>query len=278
VGILTDRKLKALERKPAAPGTTYDVADGVVPGLAVRVMASGRRSFVLVARFPGKDGKTKNPTRRALGAYGALTLEKAREKARIWLDLIDRGIDPRFEEERQRQAALRRQENSFSAVAEQFIRRHISKTRKAAIVERELRREFIARWGARPITDITPHDVVAVIDAVVDRGAPYQAHNLLGHVRTLFNWAIARGIYGLDRSPCDRLRPATVIGKKLARRRVLDDDELRAFWRPPSGSVTPTGRCFACSRSPGSANPKSGKHVGANSISTASYGQFPPSG
>jgi integrase len=244
VGILTDRKLKALERKPAAPGTTYDVADGVVPGLAVRVMASGRRSFVLVARFPGKDGKTKNPTRRALGAYGALTLEKAREKARIWLDLIDRGIDPRFEEERQRQAALRRQENSFSAVAEQFIRRHISKTRKAAIVERELRREFIARWGARPITDITPHDVVAVIDAVVDRGAPYQAHNLLGHVRTLFNWAIARGIYGLDRSPCDRLRPATVIGKKLARRRVLDDDELRAFWRATQRLGYPYGSLF----------------------------------
>jgi hypothetical protein len=29
---LTDRKLKALQRQPAAPGKTYDVADGVVPG------------------------------------------------------------------------------------------------------------------------------------------------------------------------------------------------------------------------------------------------------
>jgi integrase len=244
VGTLTDRKLKALKRKPAAPGTTYDVADGVVPGLAVRVMPSGQRSFVLVARFPGKNGKAKNPTRRSLGAYGALTLEKAREKARIWLDLIDRGIDPRFEEERLRQAALRRQENSFAAVAEQFIKRHLSKTRKATIVERELRREFIARWGARPITDITQHDVVAVIDAVVDRGALYQAHNLLGHVRVLFNWAIARGIYGLERSPCDRLRPAAVIGKKLARRRVLDDDELYAFWRATRRLGYPYGPLF----------------------------------
>jgi integrase len=194
-------------------------------------MPSGQRSFVLVARFPSGGGKARNPTRRSLGSYGLLTLEKARQKARAWLDLIDRGIDPRLEEQQQRQAALRRHENSFAAVAEQFIKRHVSKIRKAAVVERELRREFVARWGARPITDITQHDVVAVIDEVVDRGATYQAHNLLGHVRGLFNWAIARGVYGLDRSPCDRLRPAAVIGKKLARQRVLNNDELRAFWR-----------------------------------------------
>src|SRR6516165_10340866 len=87
--ILTDRTLKALARKPAAPGKTYDVADGVVPGLAVRVMPSGVRSFVLVARFPG----SRNPTRRSLGAYGALTLQKAREKARTWLQMIERGVD-----------------------------------------------------------------------------------------------------------------------------------------------------------------------------------------
>jgi integrase len=126
-------------------------------------------------------------------------LSGARDKARSWLDLISRGMDPKVEIERQRRAAQREKENSFAAVAEQFIQRHVSKTRKAAVVERELRREFIERWGGRPITEITQHDLVAVIDEVVDRGARYQAHNLLGHVRSLFNWAIARGVYGLRR-------------------------------------------------------------------------------
>jgi integrase len=223
---LTDRALKALENKPAARGTTYDVADGVVPGLQVRVMPSGARTFVLTTRYPGSN----NPTRRSLGSYGELTLEQARDKARQWLVLIKRGVDPAHEEERQRQVQLRKQKNSFAAVAEEFIKRHVSKTRKAAIVERELRREFIERWGDRPVTDITQHDVVSVIDEVVDRGAPYQAHNLLGHVRTLFNWAIGRGVYGLERSPCDRLKPKNVIGRKLARQRVLTDAEIRALW------------------------------------------------
>jgi integrase len=239
-GTLTDRKLKALERRPAAAGKTYDVADGVVPGLHVRVMPSGMRTFVLVARFAG----SKNPTRRALGSYGELTLEQARQKARHWLDLIGRGVDPKHEEERQRQAALRQQKNSFAAIAEEYIRRHVTKLRRSAVVERELRHEFIDRWGDRPITDITQHDVVAVIDEVIDRGAPYQAHIVFGHVRTLFNWAIARGVYGLDRSPCDRLRPAAVIGKKLARQRVLSDDEVRAFWGATEAMGYPYGPLF----------------------------------
>jgi integrase len=235
---LTDRNLKAL--RPAPDGKPYDVRDGLVPGLRIRVMGTGALSFVLLARFPGSP----HPTRKALGSYGKLTLEQARAKAREWFALIAKGIDPAAEDERKRQAALRQQENSFAAVAEQFLKRHVSKTRKAVVVERELRREFIARWGTRSITDITQHDVVAVIDEVVDRGAPYQAHNLLAHIRTLFNWAIARGIYGIDRSPCDRLRPAAVIGKKLSRHRVLDDEELRAFWRATGRLGYPYGPLF----------------------------------
>jgi hypothetical protein len=40
----------------------------------------------------------------------------------------------------------------------------------------DIRREFISRWADRPITEITRRDVLAVIDASVDRGNPYQAH------------------------------------------------------------------------------------------------------
>jgi integrase len=235
---LTDRSLRAM--KPRADGRPYDKMDSVVPGLGVRVLASGQRTFVLIARYPGST----NPTRRALGGYGELTLEKARGKARDWLEMLRKGVDPHTEEERRRQSELRRQENSFAAVAEEFIKRHVSKTRKAAIVERELRREFIDRWGARPITDITQHDVVAVLDEAVDRDAPYQAHNLLGHVRTLFNWAIARGVYGIDRSPCDRLKATAVIGKKLARKRILNDDEMRALWSATDAIGYPFGPIF----------------------------------
>lgn len=54
---------------------------------------------------------------------------------------------------------------------------------------------------------------------------------MLGHIRSLFNWAINRGSYGLESSPCDRLRPAILIGAKEPRQRVLADEELVVLWR-----------------------------------------------
>jgi integrase len=228
---LNDRSLKAA--KPAPKGKTYDKMDTLVPGFGVRVSDKGRKTFILVARYPGSS----NPTRRALGEYGALTLEKARERARDWIEMLRRGVDPREDKERQQLAEQRNRENSFLAVAEEFIRLAVigpdpdkPKQRKGREMRREIENEFISRWGSRPITDITARDVVAVLDEAVARGAPYQAHNLLGHIRRLFNWAIGRHIYGLDKSPCDRMKSKDVIGPKLSRTRVLSDAELRALW------------------------------------------------
>jgi integrase len=148
-------------------------------------------------------------------------------------------------------AEQRKRSNSFRAVAEEFIRLAVigpdpakPKQRKGAVVKRNIEREFISRWGARPITDISPHDVIAVLDEAVARNAPYQAHNLLGHIRRVFNWAIARGVYGLDRSPCDRMRPREVIGQKALRTRVLAVAELGALWRASASIAYPYGPLF----------------------------------
>jgi integrase len=80
-----------------------------------------------------------------------------------------------------------------------------------------------------------------VIDAAKARGAPYRAHNLLGHARRLFNWAIARRVYGIDRSPCDRMVPSQVIGPKRVRDRILTDEELRAVWNAAQKMGYPNG-------------------------------------
>ena len=163
-------------------------------------------------------------------------------RARGWIELLQQGIDPGEAETRERHAAQRRQANNFSAVAEAFIA-YCRRTdqRKARAVEREVRAEFIMRWGSRPIAEITPDDVVTVIDAAVARGAEYQAHNLLGLIRRLFNWAIGRSVYGLHHSPCDRLRPRDLIGRRAMRTRVLTDDELRAFWHATGAMRYPWG-------------------------------------
>ena len=221
---LTDRKLKSLRNKPPKAGTTLDVDDGVVRSLKARVMPSGEISFVLVARYPG----SKNPTRRSLGCMASSRLKRLARKRASGASCCARG-STRMQRNigignwncgGRRTRLTPSQKNSSSGTFLKPGRPRSSNVSSGG--------ESIERWTGRPITDITQHDVVAVIDAAVDRDAPYQAHNLLGHVRTLFNWAIARGVYGLDRSPCDRMRPAAVIGKKLARQRILNDDGIRA--------------------------------------------------
>ena len=107
---LTDRTLKAL--KPAAAGKSTDVWDATVAGFGVRMSGSGRRTFVLMARYPGSG----NPTRRAIGVYDEISLADARAKAVDWKKQIGRGIDPAVAEEEARQAALRRREITFAAV------------------------------------------------------------------------------------------------------------------------------------------------------------------
>jgi Arm DNA-binding domain/Phage integrase family/Phage integrase central domain len=222
--VLNDRIIKAI--KPAAAGKRVEVWDALVPGLGVRVTDTGTKSFVLVARYGGAD----NPARRALGSYGALTLEQARNKAREWLALIQRGIDPQAEVERQRLAEQRKRAGTFASVCEDYIRDKLSTQRRGRDAELQLRNEFIKRWGERPITEITPADVKAVVREVKDR-APYMAHALLSNVRRMFNWAIEQGDYGLEHSPCDHLKAKSLIGERQPRSRILSDDEIRAFWR-----------------------------------------------
>jgi integrase len=214
--------------------------DTQVRGFGVRVSEKGRKTFILVTRYPG----SKNPTRRAIGEYDAISLADARETARDWLAMIRRGVDPREDLERQRVVEQRKRENSFRAVCEEFFRLALPKQRKARQVQQDIEREFIPLWGGRPITEITSHDIVRVLDAAVGRGHLHQAHNLLGHIRRLFNWAIARGVYGLDRSPCDRMKPREVIGAKVSRTRILNNAELRALWNATERMGYPYGPLF----------------------------------
>jgi integrase len=225
--MLTDRALKALRKKPAKSGKRYEIGDKDVSGLLVRVNDQGTVTFALVARFPGSS----NPTRRTIGEYGSMTLEEAREEAREWRRLLRQGKDPQVERERKEQAEARRQANTFASVAEDyFVELKRRGLRQAGEIEREIRREFVSRWAARPITDIKKQDVLDVVDAAIKQGALSKAHHLLSYASRLYSWAMERPGYGLEYSPVHGMRPARIIGVKDIRTRVLSDVELAALW------------------------------------------------
>jgi integrase len=225
---LTDRMLKALR-----PGTeTWSkyvdgkdrpiLWDTVVPGgFGVRISGT-RRSFVLVKRYPG----SKNPTQRAIGACGAISLDKAREKARAWLELIQKGIDPADHEEEQRAAEQRRRADTFAATFESFVAHHLSTLRTGRDVEIIMRRALLPGWGGRPLTGITRRDVIAIVFGIHDGGSKIAANRTLAYIKKFFAWCVERGL--LDASPASLVKnPA----RETSRDRTLSDVEIRAVWR-----------------------------------------------
>jgi integrase len=230
---LTDARIKALKPDPEGSRRS-ELRDSQVPGLIVRI-ATRRKTFMLHTRWPG----AKHPTRRALGEYGTLTIDEARAVARQWFDLIRRGIDPaaearrREDEERKRGEAERvQQEGLFARVAEDYLKRRVAGQRRAREAERIVRNVLVAAWGDKPIGEIERRDVVRLIESINDRPAPIYAALVFGHARSLFNWAINRGIYGLEHSPCDRVKVGDLVSRrKQPRQRTLSDDELRCLWK-----------------------------------------------
>jgi integrase len=207
---LTDRRLKTLKG-----GEDYvDVWDAAVPGFGVRVAPSGRKTFVLMARFNGR----KNPTRRAIGTYGIVSLASARGRAREWLGLVSEGKDP---------ATQSRSGSSFKVVAHAFIEAKVKHERQGVATTRIIR-TLIDRWGERRIAEITAADVRALLRDYQSKKA--MAHNLFSITRRLFGWAIDQGDYGLEHAPTDRLKIRTLVGPRNMRARVLTDSEIKAIW------------------------------------------------
>ena len=208
---LTDRLLRSLKA---------DTTDAVVPGLAVRIGANGQRTFVLVRRYPGRA----NPTRRAIGAYPAISLEQARNTARDWIALVQRGIDPAIQVATEREANRVRASNTFEAVAESFLEKHIASRRTANAIGRLVRGKLISRWRDRPIDTIGKRDVIGMIEDVHAKSGAGMARQVLVYTRRLFGWAAARDLVPLN--PCAAVAVADLLPPKVSRDRVLSDAEL----------------------------------------------------
>ena len=245
---------------PLPKGERFTLMDAYCPGFGVRVTWSGQRTYILRCRIRGQS----DAIRRAIGEVGAIELADARQRARDWLELVRKSIDPKAEQERLAQEAARRRANAFAAVAEDFIKEKVlgpkcydewetlqrkgrpataPRERKGFEVARDIRREFMPAWAKRPIIELTRLDVRSIINAKKET-APAQARNLLGTAKRLFSWAVDQESYGLEISPAAALKSTKIIGEKQSDDRVLSDDELRALWQAAESTPYPHGPVY----------------------------------
>src|SRR5262249_1927532 len=85
--------------------------------------------------------------------------------------------------------------------------------------------DLLPSWRGRPIDEITKRDVIAVLDAIADRGAAIKARQTHSHLNRFFRWCIERDI--LTANPMAGLKRS----EAKSRDRGLNDKELAAVWQ-----------------------------------------------
>jgi integrase len=210
----------------------------------VRVTSQGAVSFFVMRRVKG-EGKAQ-PVTIVLGRFPDMSLGQARADAEAKLRDLKRGVDPREREAQERKAKAEKKKaeevskaNVFSVVAETFIKRYVATKRTAGPIAQLVRREFVSRWGTKPITEVGRGDVISMVEEIGEH-SPSAAHQALIYLRLLFDWAIERGTYGINASPCHPIKVARLIPDLPERRqRVLDDHEIRLVWEAawPAGAT-----------------------------------------
>lgn len=222
--------VKGIENLPRADaGKRYDVLDALVPGFGVRVMPTGRKSYFLIARFPGQ----KNPTRRTIAPVGRLELSAARETARGWLSELATGVDPARRDLLPAADGAVSAARTFEAVSAEFLEKHVRRQelRSAAETERILNKELLPHWKNREFESIRRSDVSTLLDEIEAR-APVQADRVLAVISKMCNWYAARSddyvspiVRGMRRSdPNSRKRV-----------RILDTEEIKILWAVAEG-------------------------------------------
>src|SRR5258707_9331579 len=208
---LTKTTIDAL---PTPPKDTVHWDTGC-PGFGIKVTPKGRKVFVVLYRAAGAGSRFLKYT---TGPYGRVTLNQARvTDQKVFAAKLDgRDLAAEKKDSRRRMVADR-----VDDLLEAFIAQHISQNRSAPEISRMLRREVGSAWGSRSIHEISKRDVIDVVSAIEQRGAPVAANKALKSLKTFFRWCVGRAV--LDRSPADGV---PLPAKEVTRDRVLSDDEL----------------------------------------------------
>jgi integrase len=211
---LTDAKIAGL--KAPASGQA-EISDAKVPGLRVRIGASGKPSFIVRKRA---GGKVKVIT---LGQYGPrFGLADARKRAREVLSDIDAGKDV---------APIRRGALTIRKLWPDYL-----KTKAAHRSHHEIKRigerHILPEIGDRLADAVTRGDVTRFIASI---SAPVMARSVHAQLSAFYTWALP----DLDDMPANPCQAARRPDKPEPRSRVLSDDEMAALWRVADAEPKP---------------------------------------
>ena len=169
-----------------------------------------------------------------IGTYGLMSLAEARREPKRLAALVTGGHDVAGEkQERKAEAKAKieaeRNDKTVAEVAEDYFRKKVlGKWKHPDILRRRLEKDINPRMGKKKVKEIKPKDIDALIQAIVKRGAPSVANDVLRWVRRIFDHAIKLGM--IEVNPAAAFDSSDAGGKEKSRDRTLSRPELVQFF------------------------------------------------
>jgi len=170
-----------------------------------------------------------------LGTYGELSLADARRTVKELRARVLLGHDVAGEKsERVKTAKAKieaaRQAKTVADLADEYFERNIlGRWKHPNIVRSRIEKDIKPAIGALALEDVKPRHVDDMLKAVVKRGAPTTANDVLRWVRRMFDYAIKRHM--IEINPALAFDLSDAGGKEFARERALSREELETFFQ-----------------------------------------------
>ena len=193
---LTDSSCK--NARPTAK--SYKKSDS--GGLYIQVMPNGSRYWRLKYRYGGKEKCL------AFGVYPETSLADAREKRDAARKLLAAGTDPLVAKQDLKQSIVQSAANSFEIVARDWHERNTERwtPQYAQDILHRLEMDIFPPLGKRPISEISPVQVLEALRKIEKRGAHEMAHRAIQYCGQIFRYAVVTG--RAQRNPAADLKGA----------------------------------------------------------------------
>ncbi len=221
--MLTD----TLIRKTKTPLRPTKLADE--RGMYLLLAPTGGRLWRFKYRFAGKEKLL------ALGTYPDVSLKAARDARDDARRMIAEGIDPAATRQQEKREKAEANANDFETVAREWLEN--VRPKWAAVYHHDTLTRFEAfvfpGIGRRPITEVAPKELLALLRKIEERGTVETAHKVARACGQVFRYGIASG--RCERNLAADLRGALKARPKPKHMAALPASELPDFLRKIDG-------------------------------------------
>ncbi|MHC2435902.1 tyrosine-type recombinase/integrase [Bradyrhizobium sp. USDA 4451] len=227
---LTDAVIRNATLPPGK--TQHYLHDDKLPGLALRMRATGGRTWVYLFSKPGVRGTQ----RKTLGPWPKYNEKAARKAATIAAGEVFKGVDPNdAKREARRQQSAEKLRTMLADLIVEGGPYETSLTGRQVVNWKPAMsalRRGLKEHADSGVGDLTRRQIMAAVDRVTKTGKRGAAKDLRKHTHTFLEWCVSEGY--VDHNVLAGYRePKETRAQRVGRRtkgRALTDEEIIKVW------------------------------------------------